>query len=377
MLCGVAWRVHVDVAGNRFEELRQLCMAAGDKASLAIAMSGLVMDHAYHARIREASELASEAWGFAESLGDPTLIVGLSVPPIYAKWESAGWPDMLRWSQRVIDLTDGDPSRGAELAGGAPLALALTTRAVARYFLGRPGWRDDIRDGLAMARESDPLTYAGTVTYAYAAGIGTGVLRSSDSAVREIENARHIAERSGNDFALAHTGVTLGIALAHRPAAAERGRGERLLTEVSQVFMEQGHHLGDLPIVTVYLARENARRGEFAVAISLMRSALDDLIHRGQLMGSGVTATGVLVETLLDRGAPGDTEEAETAIERLASAAAEGRAAVRDVWLLRSRALLAQARGESQRYISYRDRYRDMANALGFEGHVEWAQALP
>ncbi len=43
MLCGTAWRVHVNVAGDRFDELRELCTAAGDKASLAIAMAGLVM----------------------------------------------------------------------------------------------------------------------------------------------------------------------------------------------------------------------------------------------------------------------------------------------------------------------------------------------
>ena len=62
MLCGIAWRVHENVAGDRFEELRQLCTAAGDKASLAIAMAGLVVDHAFQDRIREASQLASEAW---------------------------------------------------------------------------------------------------------------------------------------------------------------------------------------------------------------------------------------------------------------------------------------------------------------------------
>ena len=61
MLCGIAWRVHVNVAGDRFEELRELCTAAGDKASLAIAMAGLVMDHAFQDRVREASQLASEA----------------------------------------------------------------------------------------------------------------------------------------------------------------------------------------------------------------------------------------------------------------------------------------------------------------------------
>ena len=63
MLCGIAWRVHVNVAGARFDELRELCTAAGDKASLAIAMAGLVMDHAFQDRLREASQLASEAIG--------------------------------------------------------------------------------------------------------------------------------------------------------------------------------------------------------------------------------------------------------------------------------------------------------------------------
>src|SRR5271163_4529905 len=40
MLCGTAFRVHEHVAGDRFEELRELCAAAGDKASLAIGMAG-------------------------------------------------------------------------------------------------------------------------------------------------------------------------------------------------------------------------------------------------------------------------------------------------------------------------------------------------
>ncbi len=99
MLCGIAWRVHEHVAGDRFEELRELCTAAGDKASLAIAMAGLVVDHAYQDRVREASQLASEAMALIESVGDPTLTVGLSFAPIYAKVESAEWCDVLRWSQ--------------------------------------------------------------------------------------------------------------------------------------------------------------------------------------------------------------------------------------------------------------------------------------
>ena len=85
MLCGIACRVHEHVAGDRFDELRELCTAAGDKASLAIAMAGLVMDHLYQDRMREASQLASEAMALIESIGDPTLMVGLSEPLVSAK----------------------------------------------------------------------------------------------------------------------------------------------------------------------------------------------------------------------------------------------------------------------------------------------------
>jgi len=142
MLCGTAWRVHVNVASDRFEELRELCAAAGDKASLAVAMAGLVMDHAYQARIREASRLASEAWVLVESVGDPTLTVGLSIAPIYAKGMSAEYCDLLRWSQRVIDLADG-----AEGPGDGPQRRPHVLRHGRQLRLqrGNTGWRTQAR----------------------------------------------------------------------------------------------------------------------------------------------------------------------------------------------------------------------------------------
>ena len=375
MLCGIAWRVHMNVAGDRFDELRELCTAVGDKASLAIAMAGLAIDHAYHDRVREASPLASEAWALIESIGDPTLTVGLSVPVLYAKSESAEFNDVLRWSQRVIDLADGDPSKGNFLFG-SPLALAFTTRAVARYCLGRDGWRDDTEHGLAMARSADPMSYASVVAYVYVPGISSGVLRSDDSAMHEIEDALRIAERSGDDIALTSARMTLGVALVHRQTAAERDRGHKLLTEVSEVMVRRAHNLGELPIVKVCVARERARNGELDDAISLMRAAVDHLVRQGQLLLWGVPATGVLVETLLDRGAESDVAEAEAAIERLTAAPADEDPWVRDIWLLRLRVLLARARGDDTAYRDYRDRYRDMAKTLGFEGHMKWAEAM-
>jgi hypothetical protein len=339
-------------------------------------MAGLVMDNSFQGRIREASQLASEAWTLAESIGDPTLTVGLSFPLIYAKIQNAEWSDVLRWSQRVIDLADGDPSKG-DFIFGSPLALAFTSRAIARYWLGRPGWREDLRHGLAMARSADPMSYATGVAYVYFPAILSGMLRPDDSAMREIEDALGIAERSGDDLALALARLTLGNALVHRHTAPERYRGQKLLAEVSDLLLRQGQHLADLPIGDAYVARERARRGHRDDAIPLIRATVDRLVRQGQLLQWGTPATGVLVETLLDRGAESDVAEAEAAIQRLAAARADEGLVLREIWLLRLRALLARAHGDATAYAHFRDRYRDMAKTLGFEGHIAWAEAMP
>ena len=130
-------------------------------------------------------------------------------------------------------------------------------------------------------------------------------------------------------------------------------------------------------LVEVYSARERARRGDRDEAIPLMRAAVDHLARQRQLLQWGIPATGVLVETLLDRGADSDVAEAEAAIERLAAARTDDGLAIREVTLLRLHALVARAHGDAAAYAHFRDRYRDMARSLGFEGHIAWAEAMP
>ena len=145
-LCGNAFRVHADISGGLFEELRELCTAAGDKPSLAIGMVGLMMEHMRHGRVREASRLASETMALVESIGKPTLTVGLSLAAISIKSQTGEMAEALRWSQTVIELADGDPTKG-NIVFGSPLAVALASRGTARWALGRAGWRDDLRPG--------------------------------------------------------------------------------------------------------------------------------------------------------------------------------------------------------------------------------------
>jgi hypothetical protein len=192
------------------------------------------------------------------------------------------------------------------------------------------------------------------------------VLRPDDSAMREIEDALQGADRSGDDHVLAIARMTLGLALVHRPTDADRDHGHELLAEVSDVFLRGGFLLSELPLAEVYVAREQARDGDRDEAITLMRAAV-----------RGFLPTFVLVETLLDRASESDVAEAEAAIERLAVAPADKGLAIREIWLLRLRALLARAHGDAAAYAQFRDRYRDMAKTLEFDGHIAWAEAMP
>jgi hypothetical protein len=73
----------------------------------------------------------------------------------------------------------------------------------------------------------------------------------------------------------------------------------------------------------------------------------------------------------------GDTWKLLVNAHRLATAPADEDRVIRDIWLLRLRALLARARGDAAAYAHFRDRYRDMAKTLGFEGHMKWTEAMP
>ena len=203
------------------------------------------------------------------------------------------------------------------------------------------------------------------------------MLLADDAALREIEEALEIAERSSEDFALALARFTLGMALVHRESPAERERGLAVLGQVRDMCLHGRFYLFCVPAVDMYTARERARCGDRDGAIPQMRAAVDDLFLRGTARGIASRRPAVLVETLLERGADGDVAEAEAAIDRLAAAPADDGLVIREIWLLRLRALLARAHGDEAAYRDYRDRYRAMATSLGFEGHIEWAEAMP
>ena len=68
---------------------------------------------ATHNRYREASQVAPELSDLLESIGDPTLSVGLLFAAVYPKAVAGETTDSLRLAQRVIDLAVVIPPRAA------------------------------------------------------------------------------------------------------------------------------------------------------------------------------------------------------------------------------------------------------------------------
>ena len=220
------------------------------------------------------------------------------------------------------------------------------------------------------------MTLGFVVAWKYGLAVANGVLRVDDSVIRDLEDALLIAEASIDDNVLAASnGRSLPcccIGDLRRIVSADLSCSEQVLDMCSQ----ERFPLSELPLMNLYAARQRARSGDLDGAMPVMRKTMDDLFVRGQFMYF-IPAVAVLMEVLVDRAAAGDLAEAEAVVDRLAAIPGADGWVVRDVMLLRLRALLANARGDEARYCDYRDRYRATATSLGFEGHMAWAAALP
>ena len=374
LLCATGFRVGGSGFESGFDQLRDLCLVAGDQRSLAIGMAGRVMELFFNARRRDASRLAAEHVELLESIGDPMLTLALLPTVISAKHETAEMSDVLRLAQRGIDLAGGDATKGGELATSSPLTMALAYRGCGRWGFGITGWREDFSQAIALAQTGEAVLRGGAMYYTHVVAVMHGVVLPSAAAVREATETLALAEQTGEDVALGLARSNLGYFLVC-VGGDSRDRGLELLALARELTMRRRYAMSGLPIMDVMAARVHTELGNLDTAIDLSRAALDEVLEGGGTLWAPVAAN-VLVEALVTRGANGDLDHAQTAVDRLAAVPIEPGLVLYDIWLLRLRALLAHARGDDVSYRGFADRYRKMATDLGFEGHMAMAEAM-
>lgn len=372
LLCGTLWRTGGSIADTGFDELRDLCTAADDKVSLAIGMTGFIMALTFHNRFHEAAHVASEQSQLLESIGDPTLTVALLFAAIYAKCQAGQMVEALRLSDRLIDLADGDPTKG-NLIFGSPLSTAIAMRGHVKMCLGIRGWLDDAATSIAMAAPLDPTSYVFALLWKYVASIPLGALPPDATAMRETAEALRIAESSSDDFVLAMGRLSRGLALVSRDGP-ERQAGLDLFTRVHDAAAADHFSLSGLTIVDPEFAMEKARCGDLDGAIEMARAVVDGAYEGGDMIWRG-RATEVLVDLLIRRGSPGDLREAHAAIDRLAAVPTDPGFVLHELPLLRSRAVLARAQGDEKGSRNFMECHRARAAAAGFEALAELRHA--
>jgi adenylate cyclase len=226
LLCGSAHRLGGGT-DTGFDELRELCTAAGDLRSLAIGLNGHLTVNLFDGRRREASRLADEMVTLLESIDDPGLTAALSLSASTVKSETREMTEVLRLTQRIIGLADEDQSENA-LFIGSPVAPAFALRGGARACLGIAGWREDLRKATAIAQNYNPLTRQAVTFYTYVFAISYGVLLPDDTALRETAETLAIAEHAADNTTLFVARLGRGVTLIHR-GGPDREVGFQLL----------------------------------------------------------------------------------------------------------------------------------------------------
>lgn len=372
LLCASVWRGSPKPVAGRFEELRELCEASGDDASLAVGMYGLVAEHMFYGRMRQSFAAAAELIALLDRLADLDSSIGVAFLAIGATSEAGDYRTVLRLADKVIDWAGGDPARGS-LITGSPLAIALLWRATARWSLGLGGWRDDLRDATRMARAADAGTFAMVVGVKNATAT-QGVLIVDDDTAHEIDEAVRGARSVGDDTALGSALFGGGTALMLHPDEAVRTRGREMMDEFRRMCTDGRFFASELPAIESDIARGMARLGDREAALPILRRTVNTLFDIGQAVNT-VIATGNLVVTLVELGGPDHLAEAQRAVDRMATVPADEPFVVRDISVLRLRALLAGARGDGE-HPELVEAYRTMAESLGFEGHLAWAREM-
>lgn len=371
LLCGSAFQVGGTPSETGFAELRELTTAAGDKRSLALGMAGHLTTLVFNSHHLKAADMASEFATLVESIGDPAMTVGLFYAAAQAKWEAGHATEALALAQRVIDLADGDPTMG-DFIIGSPLAWALTVRGAAGMFLGRPGWRNDLEEGVSLANNVDKAAKPFVQLYKYQAGLQNGAVLLSSHDVAHTEAALEIAQSSGNNVALTYALLNRAMTLLHTDSGPD---GLDCLNEARQMLVDQQLTTTLQRTSDIEMARQRAGSGDLDGAIALATSVLDEQFQCGEMVFRG-PATTVLVEALLTRGGNTDLDAADRAIERLANVRTDPGFVPHELAVLRSRALLARARGDEAGYRESVRRFGVRARRAGFEGYAAQAEAM-
>ena len=317
-----AWRLSTsrEEAETVYQEGERMASQAGDLRSRALllalygALRGFSDGEPY-----EQARLGREAVALAEEVGDPTLYLSVSINayPLFVVGELREGVAIL---ERAIELADGDPTMGAGIAVGCPLAHGLIFKGGLISAMGRVAEaRGLLEQGMDMAREHGDLELVGwghmwSTWYAY-------VMGDSEAAQAHAHGSLEIAERIGDVFSRTWAWYWVGLAALMR---GEWSRAKEALERATALARERRTAMEGEGFRLAALAFAHVGLGELEVARALAREAVDTA-RAVSAVGSEIFAILALADAeLASAGAIAEGEladELERALELIARSA--------------------------------------------------------
>jgi adenylate cyclase len=364
-LTATTWHVAITADVDRcFAELRELTRELGDELHLALGIAGRVIaliegrfaqPQEAAALVRELTALFDRIEGTASERAEILTAIALAQ---YGRGELTAARDTLN---RLPDVSDG--------VSAAILALPKTMAGIVKIFSGlRDGGQHDLREGLRLAKESDPLALARAIGYRVDL-IVEGFDDVDDELLADTAKLLQLAESFGNRYALGLARWARGsVLLRSTPERADAGLDLLRLSSSDEVGFFSSVVDADLAMWCTNQAERDERIAALAASV---RADMED--EERLLVGHSV---GVLVRLLLERAGPGDRALAREFVAAYEAPFGPETSPAFWLWSLQCRALLAASGDGEGDYAQIVDEYRKLAERLDARGHLAVAIEL-
>ena len=340
-------------------------MQTGDLRSLALATAGRIQWFAvHHTRVPEAASLATDLEEMATGIDCDAATKSILLNAVaMARFVNCEFEAALQVIDEIAALTHEVPAVEIALARAMRGSVEI---CLGDYELGRRHLRESVEQGHALP----PVVYA-QILFFSGAMVVLG-MSQADDLVDDVHEALRRAEEFGDISGIMAAQYSYGMTLLR----AEGGSPDDALDVLQRLRTDvEKHKMFKLAAATLdaVLEIDAARKGKLDEAIDVLRASFALHMSSGSRVFVGCPGEA-LVGLLIERGSTDDLAEAHRIVDQWQTQRLNIPAL--DLWWLKSRALLAEAEGNSDYYTKLANQYLQLCEKLDARGRLPEARRM-
>lgn len=368
MLISTESFVGIDPDGDeQYREFRELALQDGDLRSFGIATAGRIMSFTFNeTRVPEAAALARELEGKLREMDwDEIPEIDIMLVAIIRAYHANCEYDA---ALAVVDTMEARPHDEPTL----DFAGSFTFRGVIDLCRGNfEAGRRRLGDAIEYSRTLPPVSYAIILSF-FSLMVVLGMYEPGEL-VEEMRQTLRRAESFGDICGIITAQFAYGTALLRADEASREEAIDVLEGARANITRHNVMATNLMPAIVADLGIDAARNGRRDEAIDDLRALWALHLFSGVRVEIGC-AGEALVRLIIDRGGVDDFEEAHRILDQWRVLRPDIPAA--DLWWWKSRALLAEAEGDSNGYAEFSRKYLKLCEKLDARGLLAEARQM-